>query len=161
MKKKFNQKTNILGDIVKNARKEKGLSQEALGKLVGLGKSGISKIESGKTQISVDDASILLEAMGAKLRVYTDSTFPTAETLMKQTFFVTVATCWFAEDKNITRQKAFNYLQKNQGIKFLQENWETEQTLPRVTIVEDLTTVCNRHIEQEKKHRTERSKVLL
>ena len=39
---------------VKKVRLEKGLSQEALGKYVGLGKSSISKIESGKTNISVD-----------------------------------------------------------------------------------------------------------
>lgn len=54
MKKKFDNTDNLLGSIVKKVRLEKGLSQEALGKYVGLGKSSISKIESGKTNISVD-----------------------------------------------------------------------------------------------------------
>lgn len=112
MKKKFDNTDNILGGIVKKVRQEKGLSQEALGKYVGLGKSSISKIESGKTNISIDDASVLLEAMGEKLSVYIDSQYPSAETMMKATIFVTVAACWFAEDKKITKQKAFNFLQK-------------------------------------------------
>lgn len=50
MKKKFDNTDNLLGGIVKKVRQEKGLSQEALGKYVGLGKSSISKIESGKKQ---------------------------------------------------------------------------------------------------------------
>ena len=91
MKKKFDNTDNILGGIVKKVRQEKGLSQEALGKYVGLGKSSISKIESGKTNISIDDASVLLEAMGEKLSVYIDSQYPSAETMMKVTIFVTVA----------------------------------------------------------------------
>ena len=153
MKKKFDNTDNILGGIVKKVRQEKGLSQEALGKYVGLGKSSISKIESGKTNISIDDASVLLEAMGEKLSVYIDSQYPSAETMMKATIFVTVAACWFAVDKKITKQKAFNFLQKNQGIRFLEENWDIEQTLPREQIIEDLTRVCNNHIAKAKNKR--------
>lgn len=151
MKKKFDNIDNLLGSIVKKVRQEKGLSQEALGKYVGLGKSSISKIESGKTNISVDDASVLLEAMGEKLNIYIGDLYPSAETKMKATIFVTVAACWFAEDKGITKQKAFNYLQKNQGIRFLEENWEIEQTMPREQIIQDLTHICNNHIAKTKK----------
>lgn len=151
MKKKFDNTDNLLGGIVKKVRLEKGLSQEALGKYVGLGKSSISKIESGKTNISADDASVLLEAMGEKLNIYIGNLYPSAETKMKATIFVTVAACWFAEDKGITKQKAFNYLQKNQGIRFLEENWEIEQTMPREQIIQDLTHICNNHIAKTKK----------
>ena len=84
MKKKFDNTDNLLGGIVKKVRQEKGLSQEALGKYVGLGKSSISKIESGKTNISADDASVLLEAMGEKLNIYIGDLYPSAETKMKQ-----------------------------------------------------------------------------
>ena len=144
MKKKFDNTDNLLGGIVKKVRQEKGLSQEALGKYVGLGKSSISNI-------SVDDASVLLEAMGEKLNIYIGDQYPSAETKMKATIFVTVAACWFAEDKGITKQKAFNYLQKNQGIRFLEENWEIEQTMPREQIIQDLTHICNNHIAKTKK----------
>lgn len=142
MKKKFENADTVLGGIIKSVRKKKGLSQESLGKLVGLGKSSISKIESGKTNISLEDASVLLEAMGEKLSLYVDGLYPSHEVRMKQIKFITVATCWFAEAKNISRQKAFAYLQKYHGIKFLEENYEYEQSLPKLQIIEDLTTVC-------------------
>ena len=114
---------------------------------------------NGKTNISADDATILLEAMGEKLNIQIDEQRPTMEEAMRQTFFVTIATCWFAEDKNVSRQKAYNYLQKNRGIKFLQENWKTEQTLSRTTIVEDLTMVCNRYLKLAKTNKEERRMV--
>ena len=116
MKKKFDNTDNILGGIVKKGRQEKGLSQEALGKYVGLGKSSISKIESGKTNISIDDASVLLEAMGEKLSVYIDRQYPSAETMMKATIFDKVAECWFAENKKLNKEKAFTLIEKNQGM---------------------------------------------
>lgn len=142
MKKKFENADTVLGGIIKAVRRKKGLSQESLGKLVGLGKSSISKIESGKTNISLEDASVLLESMGEKLSLYVDGLYPSHEVRMKQIKFITVATCWFAEAKNISRQKAFAYLQKYHGIKFLEENYEYEQSLPKLQIIEDLTTVC-------------------
>ena len=151
MKKKFDNTDNLLGGIVKKVRQEKGLSQETLGKYVGLGKSSISKIESGKTNVSVDDAAVLLEAMGDKLCVHVGDQYPPVETKMEAIIFITVAACWFAEDKKITKQKAFNYLQKNQGIRFLEENWEIEQTMPREQIIQDLTHICNNHIAKAKR----------
>lgn len=142
MKNKFDNTKNILGDILKAVRKKKNFSQEALGKMVGLGKSSISKMESGKTNLSLEDASILLEAMGERISVYVDGLFPSHEDRMQQIQFITVATCWFAEAKHTSRKQAFAYLQKYQGIKFLQENFEYERTLPRQLIVDDLTTIC-------------------
>ena len=121
MKKKFDNTDNLLGSIVKKVRQEKGLSQEALGKYVGLGKSSISKIESGKTNISVDDASVLLEAMGEKLNIYIGDQYPSAETKMKATIFVTVAACWFAEDKGITKHKAFTISKRTRASNFLRK----------------------------------------
>lgn len=139
---KFDNVNNTLGDIIKSVRKEKNFSQEALGKLVGIGKSSISKIESGKTNISLEDAFVLLEAMGEKMSVYVEGVYPSLEARMKQIQLITAATCWFAEAKKISKQKAFSYLQKFQGIKFLEENYEYEQTLPKIQIVEDLMVVC-------------------
>ena len=142
MKRKFENDNNVLGNIVKTIRKKKNFSQEALGRMVGLGKSSISKMESGKTNLSLEDASILLDAMGERISVYVDDLFPSNEERMRQIQFMTVATCWFAEAKNVSRKQAFAYLQKYQGIKFLQDNYEYEQTLPKVQIIDDLTKVC-------------------
>lgn len=151
MKKKFNNTNNTLGNIIKMVRKDKGISQESLGKIVGLGKSSISKIETGMTQISLEDAAILLEAMGEELKLYVAGLYPSLETRKKQINFITTAICWFAEAKNVPRHIAYNYLQKHQGIKFLEENFEYEQTLPREQIIEDLTQICNNHIHSTQK----------
>lgn len=80
MKKKFDNTNNTLGNIIKMVRKDKGISQESLGKIVGLGKSSISKIETGMTQISLEDAAILLEAMGEELKLYVAGLYPSLET---------------------------------------------------------------------------------
>lgn len=109
MKRKFDNVNNTLRDIIKSFRKEKNFSQDALGKLVGLGKSSISKIESGKTNISQEDASVLLEAMGEKMSVYVEGVYPSLEARMEQIQLITTVTCWFAEAKKISKQKAFSY----------------------------------------------------
>lgn len=61
MKKKFDNTDNILGGIVKKVRQEKGYRKRLLENMWDW-----AKIESGKTNISIDDASVLLEAMGEK-----------------------------------------------------------------------------------------------
>ena len=69
MKKKFDNKENgsMLGAIIQQARKAKKITQEELGKRVGLPKSSISKIEKGQTHISFEDASLLMDAMGEEI----------------------------------------------------------------------------------------------
>ncbi|MCD6555729.1 MAG: helix-turn-helix transcriptional regulator, partial [Bacteroidales bacterium] len=42
----FELKTDILGEMIKKVRKEKNLTQEQLGKLIGVQKAQISKIEN-------------------------------------------------------------------------------------------------------------------
>lgn len=115
MEKTFDNTDDILFSIVKASRKEKNFSQEALGKFVGLGEDFCN---------------------------YVKGKLPSFDTSMEKMEFVIDATCWFAEAKNISRQNAFSFLQKNQGIEFLEDDYEYEQTLPKETIVEDLTIVC-------------------
>ena len=61
MKTKFtpSSDSNLLGSTIQAVRKNKGITQEELGRRVGLGKSSISKIEKGLTHISAEDAAIL------------------------------------------------------------------------------------------------------
>ena len=40
----------MTGDVIKQKRKEKGLTQEELGKLLGVNKGAVSKWESGRVQ---------------------------------------------------------------------------------------------------------------
>ena len=71
MKSKFEkeERSSMLGTTIQGVRKSKVLTQQELGDRVGLPKSSISKIESGLTHISFEDASLLLDAMGEKLDV--------------------------------------------------------------------------------------------
>lgn len=142
MEKTFNNTDSILYSIVKAIRKEKNFSQEALGKFVRLGEDPVYQIENRQDDLSLRDASVLVETMGEDFCNYVKGKLPSFETSMEQMEFVIDATCWFAEAKNISRQNAFSFLQKNQGIEFLEDDYEYEQTLPKETIVEDLTIVC-------------------
>ena len=65
MKNKFEKQVNgsMLGATIQQVRKAKGITQEDLGKRVGLPKSSISKIEKGLTHISFEDASLLMDTM--------------------------------------------------------------------------------------------------
>ena len=71
MKNKFDTQENgsMLGAAIQQVRKAKKLTQEELGKRVGLPKSSISKIEKGLTHISFEDASLLMDAMGEKITI--------------------------------------------------------------------------------------------
>lgn len=70
MKDKFdNNGDSLLGSTIQKIRKAKKLTQEELGKRVGMTKSSISKIEKGITHISFEDASLLADAMGEKISI--------------------------------------------------------------------------------------------
>jgi DNA-binding XRE family transcriptional regulator len=53
----------LIGDVIKRARLEKNLTQEDLGKLVGVQKAQISKIENGKN-LTFSTVIKLFKAMG-------------------------------------------------------------------------------------------------
>ena len=71
MKNKFETQEggSMLGATIQQVRKAKKITQEELGKRVGLPKSSISKIEKGLTHISFEDASLLMDAMGEKISI--------------------------------------------------------------------------------------------
>ena len=52
----------MLGDKIRNYRRQKGLSQERLGELVGFSQSKISKIENGDWD-SLNDLKLLAAAL--------------------------------------------------------------------------------------------------
>ena len=146
MKSKFQERAgNILGITIMNVRKEKGLTQEALGKMVGMSKSGISKIENGLTHISAEDASILLEAMGGQLSIEVRENDMGEKSKEMKCRFVTIAVQWFAEAKQIAKSKAYNFLTLYKGIEFLDNNFRYEQTLPKEVIVNDLIRICEKN----------------
>ena len=144
MKTKFTAKTdsNLLGSTILAVRKSKGITQEELGRRVGLGKSSISKIEKGLTHISAEDAAILLEAMGEQLVFSASGIDESPATKEQKTKFITTGVSWFAEENKLSFAKAYQFLLLYKGIDFLESSFRYEQTLPRAIVLQDLSRIC-------------------
>jgi len=60
---------DILGSMIKEARKRKNLSQEQLGALVGVQKAQISKIENNTKNFRLVTILPVMDALGMKVRI--------------------------------------------------------------------------------------------
>lgn len=60
-------KIELLGNAIKQARKERNLTQEQLGELVGVQKAQISKIENSAKNARIETILKVFEALGAKI----------------------------------------------------------------------------------------------
>ncbi len=58
----------LLGDIIKQVRIERHLTQEQLGKLIGVQKAQISKLENNTTNVTIDTILRVFNALKAKIR---------------------------------------------------------------------------------------------
>jgi len=65
----FELKLELLGEMIKTMRKERNLTQEALGKLVGVKKAQISKIEKGTNNITINTLVKVFSALNIKLNL--------------------------------------------------------------------------------------------
>lgn len=59
---------DLLGYAIKQARKERNLTQEQLGKLVGVQRAQISKIENSTTDARFSTIMKVFEVLGAKVK---------------------------------------------------------------------------------------------
>lgn len=60
-------KLDLIGEMIKSARKERNLTQEELGKLIGVQKSQISKLENGASNVTIGTILKVFEALKAKV----------------------------------------------------------------------------------------------
>ncbi|WP_240509569.1 helix-turn-helix transcriptional regulator [Geofilum rhodophaeum] len=58
---------DLLGEAIKQARKERNLTQEQLGKLIGVQKAQISKIENSLTDARFETILKVFKALNAKI----------------------------------------------------------------------------------------------
>jgi DNA-binding XRE family transcriptional regulator len=58
---------DVLGKMIKTARKEQHLTQEELGKLVGVQKAQISKLESSANSATIDTILKVFKALNAEI----------------------------------------------------------------------------------------------
>ena len=65
----FELKLDVLGNMIKKARKEQHLTQEQLGKLIGVQKAQISKIENNTKDVRFSTVLKVFEALKAKVKM--------------------------------------------------------------------------------------------
>lgn len=65
----FELKLDILGEMIKKARKEQHLTQEELGQLIGVQKAQISKIENNTKDVRFSTVLRVFDALKAKVKM--------------------------------------------------------------------------------------------
>tara|TARA_R110001592_G_scaffold75225_1_gene227863 strand:- start:34024 stop:34311 length:288 start_codon:yes stop_codon:yes gene_type:complete len=65
----FELKLELIGDMIKAARKKRELTQEQLGELVGVKKAQISRLENNTGNVTLETVMRIFNALGAKLNV--------------------------------------------------------------------------------------------
>lgn len=63
----FELKLELIGDMIKTARKERSLTQEQLGKLIGVKKAQISRLENKTGNVTIETIIKVFDALGAKV----------------------------------------------------------------------------------------------
>lgn len=63
-------KMEVLGRMIKSARKERNMTQEQLGKLIGVQKSQISKLESSANSATIDTILKVFKALKAEINFH-------------------------------------------------------------------------------------------
>ena len=68
----FELKLDVMGEMIKTARKKQHLTQEQLGQLIGVQKAQISKIESNAKDVRFSTVLRVFEALKAKVKMSID-----------------------------------------------------------------------------------------
>jgi DNA-binding XRE family transcriptional regulator len=64
----FELKVEVLGEMIKSIRKERHLTQEQLGKLVGVNKSQISKLERNTKNVTIETVLKVFRALKTNIK---------------------------------------------------------------------------------------------
>lgn len=64
----FDLQLDLLGEIIKNTRKERQLTQEQLGKLIGVQKAQISKLERNASNVTIETILKVFKALKANVK---------------------------------------------------------------------------------------------
>ncbi|MFA7447321.1 MAG: helix-turn-helix transcriptional regulator [Weeksellaceae bacterium] len=64
----FELRMEVLGDMIKSVRKERNLTQEQLGELIGVQKSQISKLERNTKNVTIETILKVFKALKANVR---------------------------------------------------------------------------------------------
>ncbi len=67
-KYEFELRMEVLGNMIKSVRKERNLTQEQLGELIGVQKSQISKLERNTKNVTIETILKVFQALKANVR---------------------------------------------------------------------------------------------
>ncbi len=77
--------TDKIFTVLKEARKEKGLSQTELSSLIGVPQSHISKIESGNVDIQLSSLSQIARALDLEIQLIPKKALPAVQSIVRAT----------------------------------------------------------------------------
>ena len=70
----FELKVDVLGEMIKSVRKERQLTQEQLGELVGVRKSQISKLETNTRNVTIETILKVFRALKTNIKFSIENT---------------------------------------------------------------------------------------
>lgn len=127
-----------IGTLIQEERIRRGLTQEDLGKRVGVGKAQISKIENGRS-LTIKTIMKVLDTLNLSASV---KLHPAARIDRRIIGYIIANIGEFASTHGMTVKEASNYLNRYKGLDFLAEHFEAEHLLSLPDSVEDLTRIC-------------------
>lgn len=132
--------TNLkkIGELLHLQRKNKGLTQDDVGSMIGVQKAMVSKVENGQC-VNFNTISRIAEALEVEPMVELKSVKKPDKNIID---YVMTAIIEFAKRYGLTVREASNYLNRFKGIDFLTEFYDVEHTLSFADCVDDLTVVC-------------------
>lgn len=132
--------TNLkkIGELLHIQRKNKGLTQDEVGSMIGVQKAMVSKVENGLC-VNFNTIGRIAEALEVEPMVELKSVRKPDKNIID---YVMTAIIEFARRYGLTIREASNYLNRFKGIDFLTEFYDVEHTLSFADCVDDLTVVC-------------------
>ena len=127
-----------IGTLIQAERQNRGITQEELGRRIGVGKAQISKIENGKG-LNIKTVNKVLDSMNLSASVHFQDKEKVGRPLVG---YVVAVVSEFAKAHRLNLREASNYLNRYHGIRFLSDHYEAEHLLSLEDSVEDLTRIC-------------------
>lgn len=134
----MNTNLNNIGDLLHLRRKEKGLTQDEVGSMIGVQKAMVSKVENGFS-VNFNTINRIAEALEVEPMVELKSIKKPDKEIID---YVMTAIIEFSRRYGLTIKEASNYLNRFKGIDFLTEYYDVEHTLSFKDCVDDLTVIC-------------------